>query len=361
MTTQMEFISIWQNILEINDKTKEELVKTAANSFMLNFNLDSFLYIKFNEKTAKIMFSDGSVDLSDNDIEVLRTYFEKSKTGFVTSKIEKNYDDYKQILEIFGMDTICSIVCSPFFENEKLDSLFISCIYMKTNWSIESYRYLLNESEATVFNLLLRQLLLAIDKIENMNEIRQINEALKESSYKDYLTGLRNRNGFYEKVNRLIYESKATSSLLNLAILYIDLDNFKYYNDTFGHDVGDLVLKEIAEVLNESAGEKGFAIRYGGDEFLIILVNSNKEEAMATARMTLDMILSKNGYVSEISSFLGKQVIIKREKTLSCSIGVAVSENVMSDEELSKLINCADSSLYSVKHTTKNAVKFFEP
>lgn len=360
MKTQIEFISIWQNILEINDKTKEELINTAANSFMLNFNLDSCLYIKFYEKSAKIMFNEGSIELTDKDMEILREYFEKSKTGFVTAKLDKNYDDYKKVLEIFGMDILCSIVCSPFFENEKVDSLFISCIYMKTNWSIESYRYLLNENEATLFNLLLRQLLLAIDKIENMNEIRHINDALKESSYTDYLTGLKNRNGFYEKIHKLIEKSKAVGMPLNLAILYIDLDNFKYYNDTFGHDVGDLVLKEIAKVLNESAGEKGFAIRYGGDEFLIVLVKTNKEEAMVTAKMTLDTILFKNGYVSEISSFLGKPVIIKREKTLSCSIGVSISENVNSNQELSKLIKNADSSLYSVKHTTKKAVKFFE-
>ena len=138
------------------------------------------------------------------------------------------------------------------------------------------------------------------------------------------------------------------------------MDNFKYYNDTFGHDVGDLVLKEIAQILKDSVGENGFAIRYGGDEFLIVLLNSNKEEAMATAKMTLDTILLKNGFVSEISSFLGKPVLINREKTLSCSIGVSISANVDSNDELSKLIKNADSSLYSVKHTTKKAVKFFE-
>ena len=360
MKRQVEFISIWQNILEINDKTREELIKTAANSFMLNFNLDSFLYIKFYEKTAKVMFNEGSIELTNKDVEVLRDYFEKSKTGFVTAKLDKNYDDYKKILDMFGMDLLFSIVCNPFFENEKLDSLFISCIYVKMNWSIESYRNLLNESESAIFTLLLRQLLLAVDKIENINKIKQINDALTESSYTDYLTGLKNRNGFYETVHKLIRDSEKEKVPLNLAILYIDLDNFKYYNDTFGHDVGDLVLKEIAKILNDSAGEKGFAVRYGGDEFLIILTDSNKEEAVATAKMTLDTILLKNGFVSEISSFLGKQVIIKREKSVSCSIGVSVSENVNSNQELSRLIKNADSSLYSVKHTTKNAVKFFE-
>ena len=160
--------------------------------------------------------------------------------------------------------------------------------------------------------------------------------------------------------DKFIAEANEERTELNLAILYIDLDNFKYYNDTFGHDVGDLVLKETAAILNHSAGEMGFAIRYGGDEFIIVLINSNKEESMAIARMTLDEILSKNGYVSEISSFLGRQVIIKREHMISCSIGVATSTDVNSYDKLAELIQHADTSLYSVKHTTKNAVKFYE-
>lgn len=231
---------------------------------------------------------------------------------------------------------------------------------MKANWNIDSYKYLLNEDEANIFKLVLRQFLIAIDKIENINKIKQINEALEQSSFNDYLTGLNNRNGFYDKINKLIAKSNEKEQSLNMAILYIDLDNFKYYNDTFGHDVGDLVLKETAKILRFSAGESGFAVRYGGDEFIINLLNSSKEEAMATARMVLDAILSKNGFVNEISSFLGRKVDIKREKMISCSIGVATEANVDSDDKLAELIQHADTSLYTVKHTTKNAVKFFD-
>ena len=360
MSNQIEFISVWQNVLEITDKTKEELINTAANSFMLNFNLDSFLYIKFNEKSANILYSDGSVGLSEAELEMFRAYFEKNKSGFVTAKIDKNYEDYKKILDVFGMDVLNSIVCSPYFENEKLDSLFISCIYTKTNWNVETYRYLLNENEANLFGLLLRQLIMAVDKIENLNEIRQFNLALKESSFTDYLTGLRNRNGLNDKFTKIIEKAKNNGETVDLAVLYIDLDNFKHYNDTFGHDVGDLVLKEVASILTASARDRGFAIRYGGDEFLIVLVNVGKEEALATARLTLDGLLSKNGYVNEIASFLGKPVVIKREKKLSCSIGVATATNVTSDKDLAELLKCADSSLYDVKNTTKNAIKYYE-
>ena len=116
----------------------------------------------------------------------------------------------------------------------------------------------------------------------------------------------------------------------------------------------------MSDILNNTASDRGFAIRYGGDEFLILLVNASKEEAMATARLTLDVLISKNGYVNEISSFLGKQVIIKREKKLSCSIGVAKATDISSGKDLSELLMCADSSLYDVKNTTKNAIKYYE-
>ena len=360
MSNQIEFISVWQNVLEITDKTKDELIRTAANSFMLNFSLDTFLYIKFSEDSAEILFSSGSVELKENDLEMFRNYFEKSKGGFVTAKIDKDYEEYKKILDVFGMDVLNSIVCTPYYENEKLDSLFISCIYTNTNWNVEAYRYLLNESEANLFSLLLRQLIIAVDKIENLNEIRQFNLALKESSYTDYLTGLRNRNGLNDSFNKIINEAKNRKETVDLAVLYIDLDNFKYYNDTFGHDVGDLVLKEVSNILSSSAGDRGFAIRYGGDEFLIVLVNVGKDEAMGIARMTLDSLLSKNGYINEITSFLGKSVVIKQEKKLSCSIGVATATNITSDKDLAEILKCADTSLYDVKNTTKNAIKYYE-
>ena len=360
MSNHMEFVSVWQNIIEISDKTKEELVRTAANSFMVNFNVDSFVYIEYHEKSATILFNNSSAELGEEELEMLRVYFEKRKSGFVTAKTDKDYEDYKKILDLFGIDLVCSMVCNPYYENEKLDSLFISCVNIKASWNIENYRHFLNEDEAGIFSLLLRQLLLAVDKIENLNEIKHMNEALKQSSLTDYLTNLRNRNGLYDSFNKMLRESNRSGVPFDLAVLYIDLDNFKYYNDTFGHDVGDLVLKEVAHILNNTAKENGFAIRYGGDEFLIILVNTTKEEAMQKAQWILDTLISQDGYVDRISEFLGKQVVIKEGKRLSCSIGVAMATNIKAEKDLSELLKHADSSLYDVKNTTKNAIKYYE-
>lgn len=359
MQDNMEFISIWQNILEITDHTKEELVSTAADSLVLNYGLDSFVYIKFHTNDAEVVVNTDNKYFDSENLETLRIYFEKNRASFVTSKMKKNYNDYKKVLVVFGGDSVCSMICNPYYTDEKLDSLFISCIYVKNNWTSQNRNYLMDESELNVFNLLLRQLLIAIARIENINEIRLINNKLRKSSVTDYLTGLKNRDGFYEKTRLLIDAAVQKNLSLELAILYIDLDNFKYYNDTFGHDVGDLILKEISAILIDVAGKEGFATRYGGDEFLITLINCKSDEAMAIAKLTLDTILSKNGYVSQVSSFLGKPVTVPREKSVSCSIGVAVSSDITSDEDLSELIKHADSSLYAIKNTTKNGVKLY--
>lgn len=360
LKNQMEFISIWQNILDTEGKTKNSLISTAANAFMLSFSIDLFVFIHFENGKPVVYFNNSKIHLSEGDLDILSMYFQKNRNGFATSKIMKNYKDYNRVLSIFDMDNICSMVCNPFFVSENLDSIFISCIYMKENWNIHVNRYLLDETELNMFNLLFRQLLNAIHRIESVDKIRQINHKLQKSSVTDYLTGLNNRDGFYGKVEKLINITREKNEKLALAILYIDLDNFKYYNDTFGHDVGDLILKEIAGVLKDIAGNNGFATRYGGDEFLITLINSNKQNALVTAKLALDTILAKNAYVSQISRFLGRQVVIPREKAVSCSIGISFSDNVKDDEELAKIIKQADEMLYSIKHTTKGDVRLYE-
>ena len=139
-----------------------------------------------------------------------------------------------------------------------------------------------------------------------------------------------------------------------MTLLYIDLDNFKYYNDTFGHDIGDLILKKIANLLKEAAGNDGFAVRFGGDEFLIILKSTENNIGSAVAKKVLDSILSHKGYAEEISSFLGRPVTIPENKTVSASIGVAVSPNVVGIEDINEALKRADSTLYQIKHTTKS-------
>ena len=195
--------------------------------------------------------------------------------------------------------------------------------------------------------MLLRQLIIAVEKIENLNEIRHINVALKQSSFTDYLTSLRNRNGLYDSFNKLLGEANCNGVPLDLAVLYIDLDNFKYYNDTFGHGVGDLVLKEVANILNATANESGFAIRYGGDEFLIIGRVEDKDEAEAFKQMLEEELRRQN----EVSGL---------PYPIEASIGYVLTDS-KSKDELDDYVKKADELMYEVKKKNrKNRKSFLE-
>ena len=88
-----------------------------------------------------------------------------------------------------------------------------------------------------------------VDGVEQEEQIRKINHSLEQAAVTDYLTGMNNREGFFAKVREWI----KGSDVKDMTFLYIDLDNFKFYNDTFGHDIGDLILKQVAELIIHNA------------------------------------------------------------------------------------------------------------
>ena len=144
---------------------------------------------------------------------------------------------------------------------------------------------------------------------------------------------------------------------LETAILYIDLDNFKYYNDTFGHEIGDLVLVSFAKLVKRMSQGNGLAVRYGGDEFIILLYNKNSQDGVEFAKQIYREI--SDGFVEKISSKLKKSIYIPDEKKISCSIGIAQFMGG-SKEEFETALNRADQMLYYVKRHGKSQYKLFE-
>ena len=204
------------------------------------------------------------------------------------------------------------------------------------------------------FNLVLLQFQNSVGKLENEEQIRCINSSLERAAITDYLTALYNREGFYQTIKGWV-ERRVTQ---DITFLYIDLDNFKYYNDTFGHAAGDRILKEVAEILRQVSGNSGFAARYGGDEFLISLKFVDKERALAIGRSILNTIRERKGFADIIAEMEEKEVVIPEEKELSCSIGIAAMRGITSDDEIAETISKADEVLYMIKHSTKGDVKY---
>lgn len=174
-----------------------------------------------------------------------------------------------------------------------------------------------------------------------LNQEKEMNEKLKHQATHDPLTNLYNWN----KVNDFLISSMAESKEKNkqLAIMFLDLDRFKFINDTKGHTAGDHVLQEVSKRLMASVGEEDFVARKGGDEFLVIMKDVDKHRITQTAERVLHSIREP---------FL----VCNDELSISASIGISVYPQ--DGESKEELIHKADNAMYLAKKLGKNNYQF---
>lgn len=178
----------------------------------------------------------------------------------------------------------------------------------------------------------------------NYEKINELYHQVEELSLRDTLTGLHNRRFLYNNINELLQLAVRQQSPLSLVI--IDIDDFKPINDTYGHTAGDFILSEMSQLLRNYFRKSDFVIRYGGEEFLIVMFNSDHiqtEQALDTLRKNMMN-----------HSFRFDQT----EINLTISIGIAscVFETPYSAVHLEKLISEADSGMYDSKSRGKNKI-----
>lgn len=161
----------------------------------------------------------------------------------------------------------------------------------------------------------------------------------------DQLTGLPNRTLLLDRLNQAISVSNRASRAISL--LFIDLDGFKPVNDTYGHAVGDRLLKEVATRMLSCLREGDTAARMGGDEFVVILLESNLERAILVANRILEAL--RTPYA------LGKKTIT----SIAASIGIA--EYPEHADNSDALLTAADNAMYAAKKNGKDRFAVFTP
>ena len=173
-------------------------------------------------------------------------------------------------------------------------------------------------------------------------EIHIFENTVKASRY-DSLTGLFNRQAFDETLEREI--NRARRHGLDLSILFFDLDDFKNINDSFGHQAGDEVLKTVAQVMLDEKRSEDIAARFGGEEMIMILPETDKFSALVLGERIRQKV------EKAVFRFKGKKACI----TVSGGLASFPLNAVRSKE----LIKCADSALYRAKGSGKNNISFF--
>lgn len=197
-------------------------------------------------------------------------------------------------------------------------------------------------------------------------ELHEINAALSENNSHlkhkaatDMLTQLLNRQEFINYTDDLIREVKSGNEE-PFSILFLDLDNFKQYNDNFSHDIGDFVLKNISGLIQNNIRSMDISGRYGGDEFVIIIRHPDLSAAIASADRILSKIKSVNGFADEISDILNKPVYIFEEDQLSCSIGVVHYTEDLDIDNAEDLMALADDMMYQAKKAGKGRMVIYD-
>ncbi|SEF39967.1 diguanylate cyclase (GGDEF) domain-containing protein [Caloramator fervidus] len=166
--------------------------------------------------------------------------------------------------------------------------------------------------------------------------------SLREEVERDALTGLNNRLALSRILSSLWFEYKKNKKSLSLALL--DLDNFKKVNDTYGHIVGDKVLKEVANVLKSNTRGNDIAFRFGGEEFIVLFPNSNCIQAKVPAE--------------RIRKQVEDLIITDYNIRITVSIGIASLED--NPESMDELIRFADDAMYQAKSEGKNRIVLYK-
>jgi len=181
--------------------------------------------------------------------------------------------------------------------------------------------------------------------LSDVSEQKAMIDRLTTLAERDSLTGLYNRHFLMDELERIV-DRASRGEHQTIALLYLDLDNFKYVNDTLGHLAGDTVLQEVTQILEKRARGSDLVTRLGGDEFAILLYDVDRDQAR----------LAADAYRRQLAEY------VFRYKTHSVDVGCSIGVALLNDKILKKedLLSRADLACHIAKRGGRNRVHVYE-
>lgn len=310
------------------DNTKDEIYTRISEIFQNKFNIKNFTFFEVDIKKQKMnkvievgtsLYCYDSIKNSPELCRAARTkndvmsidfhnscpYFNKENKFYFCMNIDITKNFY----------LIIHFVCDT---KEELDEIKNKNIFIKS--------YLKEASPAI--------------------EVKLLMNALQESAFTDGLTQLYNRKYLEENLKKLIPQVNRDNK--NIALLMLDMDHFKAVNDEYGHDIGDKVLKELSRILQENVRESDILVRYGGEEFMVLLVGvASTEDALNVAHK-----IGQKVRENEIDVYAGTTI----KKTISIGLSMYPEDSNSFDT----IIKNADIALYEAKSSGRDKVVRFQ-
>jgi diguanylate cyclase (GGDEF)-like protein len=305
------------------DSSKDIIYTRIIDVLKNKYNLDYFAFYEIDINTSKrklFYISQGQsicYTQVDEDASMCRAY--RTNTDVIST-------------EFIGLCKTCeagqlNYVCIPFTINE--DHSIVISITTK------------NKNEITEINTHIPSIKNYLEAAKPVIESRILMDRLRETSLRDAMTGLYNRRFLEEFIDKVMKQAKRENE--TYSVMMLDVDFFKSVNDTYGHDVGDSVIVAIGKLLNDTIRESDLAIRYGGEEFVVMLHNADNEGTLKVAK-------DIHTKFSQLSFDVGNG------ESLQKTISIGISKFPQDGDTIWKCIKHADTALYVAKTTGRNKI-----
>ena len=381
LLSKIQEMTVDKNIFEFEINLLEKFIITS--DLVLNWKNSVFYILREFNKVANIyniftVFVNESVleinvFWKDQPSEEAKEYF----NALIKKRIienEEKFKEYAQNIEqviIIHESSVCNLDNSvseagsgKIIDNDDLDRFhsFDDSGYRYNGISLQTKKIMLNAPEVNgiigmgiqfseqnsakplVVNAILTSL---TNIIGSAKAIYKYTKDLEFYATRDGLTKLYNQRVFREFLSNAVHRAKRNNCIFTLVL--IDLDNFKFVNDNYGHKMGDGILQGVAEILSKNKRGEDILARYGGDEFVMIIQDADEEETYKI----MERIRQKINSFTLSDSATGNKVYI------TASIGIASFPNEASSNE-DDLFTLTDNIMYEAKKSGKNAVHIFQ-
>ncbi len=329
LTNHIHNISLFRRTIEA-DETVEEVYQRLAYVFKKTLKLNTFIIWEVQEEDDNILPVYTWPPELEHDTCAMGTSraCRARRTGKLVSS-----SGFPDICPVFPLSDIMTHSCVPMIVSGKV-------------LGVVQFFSLFVDSEERANQLLKNQYLAGLYLAEALPVLhaKRLASNLQEMATKDALTGLSNRRFLQTNINPLLAGIKRRKT--SLGVLMCDLDFFKQVNDEHGHDVGDEVLKTVAGIMQESVRASDIVIRYGGEEFLILLTDCEIQKATEVAE--------------KIRAAVEDQLFRIENLSIRKTLSIGVSIYPVDGEGFWECVKHADIALYQAKDSGRNKVLRFE-
>ena len=339
------------DVLSIVSNTAKSLVKDLSKSddFVKDIQSNTLLRKKIEEKLEVLITKNiqyAYILYKDNE-GIFRFLADGSKTenkAFLNQKFDVDsrvwldvYVEKKEILinhEILKTLSLTYII--PLLHNNEVELLMVIDFSLKKVENINSIIYFMQNGIIGILVVFLFLLVIVVLQMLKYNKV-------KKTAYIDHLTNVYNKNYLLKNQNNI--------NLKHYSLSVLDIDHFKNVNDTYGHSVGDIILKKTAQIVSRTLriSNDDIVIRYGGEEFIIFIKKSKDypDISLEVLNRILENIANHSFLISEL-------------KSINITVSIGINLNPANSNNLFEAFELADQALYTAKNSGRNNIQIYQ-